>query len=100
MSVAESNPESWAVGFLDECWWSRVALPALNSFSEQTVGLYNLALAMDPLGLYWVEPWALLRQKATDDPHPTAALLHFSVVFAQPSPHLPGDVPACVVPDE
>ena len=36
MSVAESNPESWAVGFLDECWWSRVALPALNSFSEQS----------------------------------------------------------------
>jgi len=35
--VAENNPESWVVGFLEECcWWSssRVALlPTLNSFS-------------------------------------------------------------------
>jgi hypothetical protein len=36
MRIAENNPESWVVGFLDECWWSsRVALPALNSFSEK-----------------------------------------------------------------
>ena len=28
--VAERHPE-WAVGFLDECWWSRLARPALNS---------------------------------------------------------------------
>ena len=26
MEVAEANPE-WAVGFEDECWWSRVACP-------------------------------------------------------------------------
>jgi hypothetical protein len=36
MEVAEANPDtSWAVGFLDECWWSRVALPTLNAFSEE-----------------------------------------------------------------
>jgi hypothetical protein len=35
MRMAEDNPESWVVGFLDECWWSRLALPALNSFSEK-----------------------------------------------------------------
>ena len=35
MRVAEDDPESWVVGFLDECWWSRVALPALSSFSEK-----------------------------------------------------------------
>jgi hypothetical protein len=34
MEVAVANPETWAVGFLDECWWSRVALPTLSSFSE------------------------------------------------------------------
>jgi transposase len=28
MEVAGADPE-WAVGFLDECWWSRVALPPL-----------------------------------------------------------------------
>jgi transposase len=36
MGVAEANPDTWAVGFfLDECWWSRLALPTLNSWSEQ-----------------------------------------------------------------
>ena len=34
MEVAQDNPE-WAVGFCDECWWSRLALPTLSSFSEQ-----------------------------------------------------------------
>ena len=34
MEVAHSDPE-WATGFEDECWWSRVALPALSSFSEE-----------------------------------------------------------------
>jgi len=32
MEVAAANPETWAVGFEDECWWSRVALPTLNSW--------------------------------------------------------------------
>jgi hypothetical protein len=36
MEVAEANPDtSWAVGFLDECWWSRVALPTLNAWAEE-----------------------------------------------------------------
>ena len=35
MRVAEANSSEWAVGFLDECWWSRLALPTLNSWSEQ-----------------------------------------------------------------
>jgi hypothetical protein len=34
MEVAAADPE-WAVGFLDECWWSRVALPTLSSWSEE-----------------------------------------------------------------
>jgi hypothetical protein len=68
--------------------------------AQQSIELHDLALAMNPFGLDGVQPRTLLRQKATDDPHPTAAVLHFSVVFAEPSPHLPGDVPACVVPDK
>ena len=32
MGIAEANPQ-WAVGFEDECWWSRVALPTLNAWS-------------------------------------------------------------------
>ena len=29
------QPDTWTVGFLDECWCSRLALPSLNSWSEQ-----------------------------------------------------------------
>src|SRR5215204_809172 len=34
MAIAEADPETWAVGFEDECWWSRVALPTLNAWGE------------------------------------------------------------------
>jgi DDE superfamily endonuclease len=33
VSLAEGRPE-WAVGFLDETWFSRLARPALHSWSE------------------------------------------------------------------
>jgi hypothetical protein len=32
--LAEANPE-WVLGFEDEVWWSRVALPALHGWSEE-----------------------------------------------------------------
>ena len=34
MHLAEDKVD-WVVGFLDECWWSRVAQPNLHSFSEE-----------------------------------------------------------------
>jgi hypothetical protein len=34
METADADP-LWAVGLLDECWWSRVALPTLSAFSEE-----------------------------------------------------------------
>ena len=34
MHLAEDEVD-WVVGFLDECWWSRVARPNLHSFSEE-----------------------------------------------------------------
>jgi hypothetical protein len=34
MAVAEASPE-WAIGFEDECWWSRIALPTLSSWADQ-----------------------------------------------------------------
>jgi hypothetical protein len=55
MEVAQANPDSWAVGFLEECWWSRLALPTLNSWSEQG----------KPLRL-------LQKSVAKDDPEPKA----------------------------
>jgi len=33
--VAAANPDTWAVGFEDECWWSRLALPTLSSWAEE-----------------------------------------------------------------
>jgi hypothetical protein len=35
IELANDNADTWAIGYQDECWWSRVALPALHSFSEE-----------------------------------------------------------------
>src|SRR5215207_190430 len=69
---------------------------------QQTLGLDHLALAVNPLGLYGVQPRALLGQKAAYDPHSGFAptVFDFSVMLAQPASDLLGDVPARVVPDE
>jgi hypothetical protein len=54
MEVAAANSE-WAVGFCEECWWSRLALPTLSSFSEEA------------------EPLRLLQKSlAKEDPDPKA----------------------------
>ena len=52
--MAALNPE-WAVGFLDECWWSRLAVPTLSSWAEEG----------KPLRL-------LQKSVARDDPEPKA----------------------------
>jgi hypothetical protein len=55
MEIAAADPDAWAVGFLDECWWSRVALPTMSSWSEEG------------------KPLRLLQQSvATNDPEPKA----------------------------
>lgn len=55
MAVAEANADTWAVGFEDECWWSRVALPTLSSWTEEG------------------KPKRLLQQSVPrDDPEPKA----------------------------
>jgi transposase len=54
MEIADADP-LWAIGFLDECWWSRVALPTLSAFSEEG------------------EPPRMIQQSvAKDDPDPKA----------------------------
>ena len=68
--------------------------------AQQTVGLDHFALAMNPLGLYGVQPRALLRKKTVYDPHPAPALLDFSVVSSEPASDFFGEVPTRVVPDE
>jgi hypothetical protein len=55
MELARDNSDTWVVGFLDECWWSRVAQPNLHSFSAEG------------------EPLRLVEQSvAKDDPDPKA----------------------------
>ena len=54
MRVAAADCD-WAVGFLDECWWSRLALPTLSSCAEEG----------KPLRL-------LQKSVTTDDPDPKA----------------------------
>src|ERR671910_3361701 len=68
--------------------------------TEQPIELHDPPFAVNPLGLYSVQPRTLFREQATDDPHPTAAVLDSSIVFAEPPANLLGDVPARVVPDE
>ncbi len=54
MAMAEADT-SWAVGFEDECWWSRLALPTLSSWAEEG------------------KPLRLIQQSvATNDPEPKA----------------------------
>src|SRR5215217_2818042 len=68
--------------------------------AKKPIGLYNPALAVNPLGLYGVKPRTLLRQKTAYDPHPASALFDTAVMSSEPAPELPGDVPGSVVPDE
>jgi hypothetical protein len=54
MDVAVASHE-WAIGFEDECWWSRLALPTLSSWAEEG------------------KPMHLIQQSvAKDDPEPKA----------------------------
>src|SRR5215218_7971084 len=54
MEVAGADPE-WAVGFWEECWWSRFALPTLNAWAEEGK-----------------PPRLIQRSVAKDDPEPKA----------------------------
>src|SRR5215211_2914239 len=81
---------------IEECAYSFGQLVS----REQPVGLYHLALTMDPLRLHRVEPRALFGQKAAYDPHSTAAAFDFPVVRSEPLCDLFGDVPGSVVPDQ
>jgi DDE superfamily endonuclease len=55
IALAEENPDTWVIGFEDECWWSRLARPSLNSWVKEG------------------EPLRLIEQSvAKDDPDPEA----------------------------
>src|SRR5215204_1380075 len=68
--------------------------------AQQTLGLDHFALAVNPFGLYRVEPRALLGQKAAYNSHSFATLFDLTVMSPEPTPELFGDMPARVVPDQ
>src|SRR5215208_1586163 len=67
---------------------------------EQPLGLNYLAFAMNPLGLYRVEPGALCGQQTRHYPDPMAAGFDTAVVGADPASDLMAFMPACVVPNK
>ena len=68
--------------------------------TEQPLGLNYLAFAVDPLGLYCIEPRALGGQHRWHYPDPMAAGFDTAVVGFDPISHLMAVVPTSVVPDE
>jgi hypothetical protein len=69
--------------------------------TEQPLGLCDLAFAMNPLGLYGIEPRALGRQQAGHYPHPSFATTVFdsAAVGGDPASHPMAFVPGGIVPD-
>ena len=67
---------------------------------QQTIGFDDAALAVDSGGFDGVEPGALDRQVAGDDPNTDAALLDLAVVVTDPVAHQVADVPGGIVPDQ
>src|SRR5919107_1140457 len=68
--------------------------------TEQPLGLNYLAFAVNPLGLYCIEPRALGGQQTWHYPDPMAAGFDAAVVGADPASDLMAFVPACVVPNK
>src|SRR5215213_10438156 len=69
--------------------------------TQQSLRFHDAPLAVRPLGLYGIQPRALLRQVAAYDPYASfATFLHLPVVLAYPPPNLLACVPAGVVPHQ
>src|SRR5215216_1816221 len=67
--------------------------------TDQLLGLDHFSFAMDPFGLYCVQPWTLLRQQTGNDAHALPAAFDLSVVRSDPAAHLFTRVPTGVIPD-
>jgi hypothetical protein len=68
--------------------------------AQQPLGLNYLAFAVDPLGLYCVEPGALDGQQTWNYPDPTVAGFDPAVMDDDPLSYLMALVPTSVVPDK
>src|SRR5215210_503211 len=69
--------------------------------AQQPLGFHHFALAMNPLGLYGVQPRASGGQIAAYDPHPLfLAFFDLCVVFLDPGADFFAYVPGSVIPDQ
>src|SRR5215217_6108437 len=64
--------------------------------SQHSIGLHHLALAVNPNGLYGIQPRTLLGQHTAHDPHFLSTRWDFSVVRSEPAPDLPKEAPTGV----
>src|SRR5712691_5769519 len=67
---------------------------------QQPSRLDNRTLAVQPLGLDRVEPWALARQVAHQDAHTPARPFDLTVVLPDPGAHELADMPGGIVPNQ
>jgi hypothetical protein len=75
--------------------------PSFQLLSTQnTVSFRNIAFAMNPLRLDWVEPRAFGGQEARENTHALPGLLDRSVMALEPGTNNLTFVPRGVIPDE
>src|SRR5215213_2537302 len=68
--------------------------------TDQHLGLDHFSFAMDPFGLYCVQPRTLFGQQTANDAHALPAVFDLSVVRSDPAVHLfTPRVPTGVIPD-
>src|SRR5215212_9624672 len=68
--------------------------------TDQLLGLDHFSFAMDPFGLYCVQPRTLFGQQTANDAHALPAVFDLSVVRSDPAVHLfTPRVPTGVIPD-
>jgi hypothetical protein len=66
MRMAANHPDSWAVGFCEESWWSRLTLPSLHS-SGQGVRIISCLLPKQSPWLNPIEPkWVHGKRKIVE----------------------------------
>ena len=70
MRLAQSHPE-WALGFEDECWYSRIARPSMHAWSdsEQPLHLVEKAVPKDDPDPKALACYGMLVRWFADQPH-------------------------------
>ncbi len=68
--------------------------------SEQGIGLDNVTLAVDPLGLNGVEPGTFCRKIQGQDTHVFLFFPHFNIMQTNPGTHHFAHMPGGIIPNQ